>query len=875
MIVHGDCVEVMAGMEPDSIDAIVTDPPYGLEFMGKEWDRLDGAGFHAPKDEGRTFTNDSGHMYDNLKALPRFGHAAHMQQWHQRWATEALRVAKPGAYLLAFGGTRTVHRLTVALEDAGWIIRDMLVWAYACLSDDTEVLTSDGWVRYNSASEGQLAAAFDPTTGAIRWEPIEHVHRYHHEGDMVEVGPSLVTLNHRVVLDAADRVPLPGDADLRGLWGRVPDMGQVPGDTSEVVLDRVPVGSAVAGANGETQADGRPQGPAHPLRGLRDGSLEAGRMAAIGRRADMLPVVQRQAAGGGAGGGSTSRVDPGAPRGWPGAHDRPEQSRLEGRRHRVQEAWELLGRPVRALAGVGASDGTRGWLRDGAPAGDGIGLRLPDDAHRGRESREPRPVRQSTGQPDHVARQPDAQALRVGEVPAGDSEPDTVRTVPYVGTVWCITVPSGAFVARRNGVVFVTGNSGFPKSKSSLKPAHEPIVLARKPGPLQPLRIDECRIPVSDDDRLNDAVYVRSGKNNSAVYGADSREAGRWLMATVGGRWPSNLVLTDPVFDGGWDGVVGGGNAGGGYGVRGGGGDGAWNPTDRDKSPGQTIRGGGEAVGYGDTGTYSRFFLVPKASRRDREPDVPGALETTHCTCETVKLGAWENEGLSQPDQTASTSQPRAISGATSRDGFDSLMSSNGSGTSDPSHPDSMSTTSTATNKTTGSRTSRPSIPSPTNGSTLARSSSMASGGNSAPSVASSDRLTSNGGTSQPKAGPSTDDAAPAISGASSSPSVCASCGLPPLRDQEGGDAGRRGRVNVHPTQAVKPTALMRHLIRLVTPQDGTILDPFLGSGTTAKAATLEGIKWVGIEREAEYIAIAEQRLVGLVPEPVQMGLTA
>ena len=70
-----------------------------------------------------------------------------------------------------------------------------------------------------------------------------------------------------------------------------------------------------------------------------------------------------------------------------------------------------------------------------------------------------------------------------------------------------------------------------------------------------------------------------------------------------------------------------------------------------------------------------------------------------------------------------------------------------------------------------------------------------------------------------------------------------------------------RPRANVHPT--VKPTDLMRHLVRLVTPTGGTVLDPFLGSGTTAIAAEMEGFAWIGIEREAEYVAIAEARLNG------------
>ena len=90
-ILHGDCRELMGQMSPESIDAIVTDPPYGLAFMGKAWD-------HAVPGE---------------------------EYWRQAW-----RVAKPGAHMLAFGGTRLYHRLTCAIEDAGWEIRDCLMWVY-------------------------------------------------------------------------------------------------------------------------------------------------------------------------------------------------------------------------------------------------------------------------------------------------------------------------------------------------------------------------------------------------------------------------------------------------------------------------------------------------------------------------------------------------------------------------------------------------------------------------------------------------------------------------------------------------------------------------------------------------------------------------
>jgi SAM-dependent methyltransferase len=78
-----------------------------------------------------------------------------------------------------------------------------------------------------------------------------------------------------------------------------------------------------------------------------------------------------------------------------------------------------------------------------------------------------------------------------------------------------------------------------------------------------------------------------------------------------------------------------------------------------------------------------------------------------------------------------------------------------------------------------------------------------------------------------------------------------------------------RGAENVHPT--VKPTELMRYLCRLVTPPGGVVLDPFMGSGSTGKAAALEGFRFIGIEREAEYLEIARGRIQ--VPEQVQKDL--
>lgn len=126
-ILHGDCVEQMQQMPDASIDAIATDPPYGLEFMGKDWDSF------KPSDarlrsrvDGRT--NDAEKSIVTTPEAYRAGQP--FQAWTQAWAEEALRVLKPGGHLLAFGGARTYHRLAAGIEDAGFEIRDTIAWMY-------------------------------------------------------------------------------------------------------------------------------------------------------------------------------------------------------------------------------------------------------------------------------------------------------------------------------------------------------------------------------------------------------------------------------------------------------------------------------------------------------------------------------------------------------------------------------------------------------------------------------------------------------------------------------------------------------------------------------------------------------------------------
>jgi site-specific DNA-methyltransferase (adenine-specific) len=90
---------------------------------------------------------------------------------------------------------------------------------------------------------------------------------------------------------------------------------------------------------------------------------------------------------------------------------------------------------------------------------------------------------------------------------------------------------------------------------------------------------------------------------------------------------------------------------------------------------------------------------------------------------------------------------------------------------------------------------------------------------------------------------------------------VCQTCGTLQMKGCNCPDATyiNQAKANHHPT--VKPTDLMRYLVRMVTPPNGTVLDPFTGSGSTGKAATLEGFNFIGVEQNPEYIKIAEARI--------------
>lgn len=139
-MINSDCLKAMQEMPDGCVDAIVTDPPYGLAFMGAKWDTF-GRSKQYGNDSMEVRREKSIDYAEAHKGAPRYGNghgpgkltaeeALSFQREMTPIFTEAMRVAKPGAHLLCFGGTRTFHRITCAIEDAGWEIRDCIMWVY-------------------------------------------------------------------------------------------------------------------------------------------------------------------------------------------------------------------------------------------------------------------------------------------------------------------------------------------------------------------------------------------------------------------------------------------------------------------------------------------------------------------------------------------------------------------------------------------------------------------------------------------------------------------------------------------------------------------------------------------------------------------------
>ncbi len=219
-LINGDCLVELKNIESNSIDSIVTDPPYGLKFMGKKWD------CEVPS----------------------------IEIW-----IECLRVLKPGAHLLAFAGTRTHHRMACNIEDAGFEIRDMIAWIYGSGFPKSHNLDGewDGWGTALKPALEPITFARKPIVGTVA----ENVQT--HGTGAINIDGCRIPLNGGYKSKANGRPSQTGRPDnyIPACANKPDTAGRWPAnlihDGSDEVLENFPVTSS--GSNNKIKASSKTQ----------------------------------------------------------------------------------------------------------------------------------------------------------------------------------------------------------------------------------------------------------------------------------------------------------------------------------------------------------------------------------------------------------------------------------------------------------------------------------------------------------------------------------------------------------------------------------------------------------------------------------------
>lgn len=446
----GDCTVRMDGLPEGSVDALVSDPPYGIAFMSKAWDEADNVAFS------------------------------------QRFWTRAYKVLAPGGVAKAFGGTRMYHRMAAAMEEAGFQDIHLEAWGYGCLSDDSEILTESGWKLGTEAVVGERVACWDSATGEITLQAVQEVFRAPFKGDLVSFKndntDQALTPNHRVYKKSSVK-KRSGNGVREQVeeptWD-VQEAGVIPRSNAYLRLPLAGVhdGPGIGGTDfaeflGWVWTEGGFDRKGNGVR-IYQSSVNQPYVDAIQILADKF-----------------------APGHSHYKREREHQSRdpKRGLYKYTEHCWYFSGEVALQM---------RALLPNKHPTWDLV-WRMTQEEKRafmwaairgdGTIKQGKLLVKGGRGVKSHTFFQDDEDDLilfqglchltgRQGRVhlekysvcihdnpvtQMQDRHFKASPSIPYDGDVWCVRVPTGAFLARRNGLVFITGNSGFPKSLSVSK----------------------------------------------------------------------------------------------------------------------------------------------------------------------------------------------------------------------------------------------------------------------------------------------------------------------------------------------------------------------------------------------------------------------
>lgn len=870
----GKMQDELDNLEDNSVDSIVTDPPYELNFMNKGWDN-----------SGVAFQKDT---------------------WEK-----CLRVLKPGGHLLAFGGSRTYHRIACAIEDAGFEIRDTIMWLYGCLSEDTKVLTRTGFKYYNEISENDEIRIYDIKSGIYKWEKPERWNVYKTEQDTCfriksDFTDQLVSRNHRCLVER--------DGEL--VFDYAENLGSV--ERVPVLSFDIPYLQKVNGCVLFTDLLWQGEDLAERLLCEWEGEEKPEEGSNWGAK----PILER----------------------WGNLSEKERELLLSENK-------------VCALPGRVYVDGEKRWVCNGTQASCCKGTWETSIENRGCPSHKSQCRGQQVGESDVVCKQQGAQTLR--EWKTYTTTLATITKEDYTGVIFCPTVSTGCFVAERNGQVFITGNSGFPKSLnlekaieakittgsankqefknlngekvargnygfstmyykqgarpadynkiesdrlgeleatteeakkwkgwgSSLKPAYEPIVVARKPfnGSLVDniieygvggLNIDECRVPLENGYEFKE---TKRHERTCDVFSNDNcgfkSENNTTASASPDGRFPANIITdgSDEVAEGFPNTKSNGGST--------------TMPDFKDagkkNSQNKVGYNDGETAerlesGYtsiADEGSAMRYFYVAKESNKDIdnitpnfEPIVVARKPTDGSLVDNIiEYGVG---GLNIDECRVEAETDRRMCGNSEKSGETSFIL----GAREETYTNKGRFPSNVVLDGSEEVTSGFPVRETQNGSITKRYKMNNQVYGEYGYCNTWDAYQDSGSASRYYycAKASKKDRDEGLDEFETKQCVGGGGGIGDYLNDVNSCSGKYGsekapHKNTHPT--VKPTELMQYLVRLVSPKGATILDPFMGSGSTGKACMIENTernanyKFIGIEMTEEYLPIADARI--------------
>jgi len=472
VLIQGDALEEMRKLDDATFTSCFCDPPYGLSKTPNMAEVLTywlndveynggGGGFMSKK-------------WDSFVPGPLY------------WK-EVYRLLKPGAVLLAFAGTRTADLLSVAIRLAGFEKFDEIAWLYGCVDEETEVLTPHGWERNPTTIATSQILCYNLLDDTFAWHKPERMFIYDYNDTAYRIESDstnqVVSRNHRCVVERGGK-KIFICAEALKCKENIPILENMCGLSQTIYDAQRNAGTSEQGMQRKMQKCGYRAGQhwgasSRAMQG--QSAIDMPDMwqeflaIQVSRQEKQDKCLRPEMFGGLAGAKprtfsafaqdstfGTSRVD-GKEFSQPSQkHVGREQSCMEGRRDLFPQTRQLSSCQICAMSARVRDYGTQGWICDGASVNCSSIYRSSITTHRGCSLPRSRCDEQQPSKPGAIREQSMSQIIRSARFTT--SSLATVTPIHYKGIMWCPQVPTGAFVARRHGKIFVTGNSGFPKS---------------------------------------------------------------------------------------------------------------------------------------------------------------------------------------------------------------------------------------------------------------------------------------------------------------------------------------------------------------------------------------------------------------------------